>query len=457
MSLYQELKNFRRRDQISFHIPGHKGGNGLNPAWKQDAFSLDVTEFDETDDLQRPTGILKTAQEAAAQAFGAGTSFFLTNGSSLGLQAAILSSCRPGTKLLVDRTCHKSVVSGMILSGAEPIFLSPRFDDERELYTGFSAAQVADALEQNPDIPGFLLTSPTYYGICSDIREIAALLHSRGKFLIVDEAHGAHFCFHSLFPDSTLSQGADLVIQSAHKTLPALGQCSLLHVHKNSLISAKDVSAALRLLQTTSPSYLLMSSMDEAIAMMRQHPAMPPLLDEIMQLKQAVRKQGILDFADTQTLECPQDPLRLTVDFRRAGCSGQDAAELLKQHYGIYPEMADSRYVVLIVTVSNTVKELSALKDALLALAVSPKTSHGAPIPAAPLPMPKLVLSPREAWLSPRKTVPLSHALGKTAAEIVSVCPPGAALVVPGQRIDQAVLDALTAAKITKTLEITES
>ena len=438
MSLYEELKRFRQKDRISFHIPGHKGGAGLNPNWILDAFSLDVTEFSETDDLQCPTGILKTAQENAARVFGAGESFFLTGGSSLGLQAAILAACKPGEKLLVDRTCHKAVASALVLTGCVPEFLSPEFDKERGIYTGVLPKRVAEMLEQEPDIRGMVLTSPTYYGVCSPVREIAELLHEKGKFLIVDEAHGAHFGFHPSLPDKALSQGADAVIQSAHKTLSALGQSSLLHLRRNSLISKEAVASALRLLMTTSPSYLLLSALDEAVSSMERDGQvfLEILLREIGNLKKTVREQGILDFVDSETMACPQDGMRIVVDFRKSGLSGLAAAELLKEAYGIYPEMADFCHVVLIVTTANTVEELQILGQALLELA-TPGVGEET---LMPLPMPKMAMPPRDAWMSGKEQIPFQKALGRIAADTVAVCPPGAALLLPGQYIDEETL-----------------
>ncbi len=438
MSLYYALKQFRQKDRISFHIPGHKGGRGLNPEWVRDAFSLDVTEFSETDDLQDPTGILQEAQDRAAAIFGAGASFFLTNGSSLGLEAAIMSVCRPGEKLLVDRTCHKAVASALVLSGCIPVFLAPEFDKDRGLYTGISPEKVKETLEREPDILGMVLTSPTYYGICSPIREIAEILHEKGKFLMVDEAHGAHFRFHPAMPMSALSQGADLVIQSAHKTLPALGQSSLLHLGREALVSKEQVASSLRLLMTTSPSYLLMSAMDEAVSTMEQdgQALLEILYKEIEFLKETIREQGILDFVDEKTLSISQDPLRLVIDFRRSGLSGIAAAELLKEVYGIYPEMADPCHLVLIVTVANTVEELEILRHALLEIA-TPGTG-GKVLPS--IPMPEMALSPREAWMAEKTQVPYDEALGRVSADTVAVCPPGSAVLIPGQYIDEKTL-----------------
>lgn len=452
MSLYDALKQFRKKGRISFHIPGHKGGKGLNPDWVRDAFSLDVTEFAETDDLQNPNGILRDAQEQVACIYGAEASFFLTNGSSSGLEAAVLSVCGPGEKLLVDRTCHKAVASALVLAGAVPVFVEPEFSKDMGLYMGISPQKVERMLEKEPEVRGMILTSPTYYGICSPIKEIAEILHQAGKFLIVDEAHGAHLNFHPALPESALACGADLVVQSAHKTLPALGQSSLLHIGRGSLIDKEKVASSLRLLMTTSPSYLLMSAMDQAVSQMEQdgQALLEILLREMDGLKKAIRDQGILDFADEETLSVPQDKLRLTVDFGRCGIFGTDGAELLKKVYGIYPEMADNRYVVLIVTVANTVEELRILRHALMEIATPGRSGTG----IEPLPVPQMAMNPRDAWMAEREQIPLLDALGRISADTVAVCPPGAAILVPGQYMDAATLECLQKTDAPETIAV---
>lgn len=441
MSLFDDLKDFRRKDKISFHIPGHKGGVGLDDQWMADIFSVDVTEFSETDDLQNPTGILKAAQNRAATIFGAYKTFFLTNGSSLGILASIVGTLKPGDKILVDRTCHKSVISALVLSGAIPVFISPVWDEENQLYTGISVDDIDNCLCENPDIKGILITSPTYYGICSDILSISEVIHKAGKFLIVDEAHGAHFCFNKNLPPSALSQGADIVIQSAHKTLPALGQSSFLHLNNSPYINPERIEEALHLLQTTSPSYILMSALDMSAIKMSENgnASLEELISHIQKLKKSVTNHTCLSFVDSSSIGKVQDETRIVADFRNTGLTGYESAEILKEKYGIYPEMADENFVVLIATVSNTKYDIDALESALTQLGREQKTSSHKK--GMPLPVPYIKMPPRDAWMSEKRSVHYKDALGMTAAEIVSVCPPGAALLVPGQLIDQKTIE----------------
>lgn len=454
-SLLAELKKFRKDEKISMHIPGHKGGRGLGASFIKNAFDIDVTELDGTDNLQNPDGILNEAQERCAKIFGAGETCFLTGGSSLGLRAAILGSVPRGGKLLVDRTCHKSVISAVTLGGIEPIFVSPDFDKEKGLYLGVSAAEVARAVSENPDIYGAVITSPTYYGICSDISGIADVLHRSDKFLIVDEAHGAHFIFSRNLPETALCLGADVCVQSAHKTLPALGQCSVLHISKKTKAPASRIIRTLRMIQTTSPSYMLMTSIDEAAAYMNStgRLRLNKLITAIKQLKAEVSEKTVLRFADTDTLIREQDATRIAVDFSQAEISGRHAECVLIEEFGIYPEMSDSRYVVLIPTVANSRSEIKRLTEALCQIGgrrFPEKTAE------ANLPLPNINMEciPYKATEAEFETLPVSVCEGRISAAVVSACPPGAAVLVPGQRIDRSAVEYITKNGIAAELDV---
>lgn len=454
-TLFDALREFRKKDRISFHMPGHKNGEGLSWALKKYGMSIDVTEFDETDNLQEPTSILKAAQCRAAAVFDAGESFYLTNGSSIGLHAAILGSTRPGDTILVDRTCHRAVVAALVMGGVKPYFISPAFDEELGLYRGFTGRMIKLALDKCPEAVGAVITSPTYYGVCSDVRGIAACLHNSGKFLIVDEAHGAHFTFLPQFPQIALVQGADICVQSVHKTLPALGQTALLHVGKTSRVPAGEIKRALLLLQTTSPSYLLMTTMDEAILQMEKDGVkkLNSRMIALDRLKDRLRRKTALQFVDEKRIHRPQDPLRLVVDFQKTGISGAEAARMMKESFGIYPEMADARYVVFIVTAANTREEIKKLEEMLYYMGTTIFEASG-DVPMQPLLLPEMVCLPAAAWQAERKKLPLDLAVGKVCAEIVGMCPPGAAVLVPGQKIDQANIDYLKKYQVIEKIEV---
>lgn len=454
MSLLKDLNKFRKKEKISMHIPGHKSGRGLGVSFIKNAFRLDLTELDGTDNLQNPTGILKSAQASCAEIFGVSESYFLTGGSSLGLRAAILGCTHRGDKLLVDRTCHRAVLSAITLGGIEPVFISPVFDKEKGLYVGISAEEINCILTDNPDIAGAIITSPTYYGICSDIKAISHCLHSFGKFLIVDEAHGAHFAFSKKLPATALSQGADICIQSAHKTLPALGQCSFLHTSKDFKFTQR-LERTLRMIQSTSPSYLLMTSLDEAARYMnrRGKRKLSVLLREIENLKQEVCRKTVLRFVDSASTALSCDSSRITVDFSSADISGQYAERLLIEQFGIYPEMADGRYVVLIPSVANTMKEIRQLKTALIEIG-SRRYNGEKPFTAVALPEIKSACMPCSAHDKSSETLPVRTCIGRVSAEVVSACPPGAAVVIPGQIIDENTVSYIIKNNVTDTIDV---
>ncbi len=454
-SLLSELKRFRNSEKVSMHIPGHKSGRGLGAYFVRNAFDIDVTEVSGTDDLQNPSGILCDAQNRCAKVFAARKSYFLTEGSSLGLRAAVMAVCGRGGKLLVDRTCHKSVISGIILGGIEPIFINPDFDDEKGLYVGISAAAVKRMLEQNPDICGAVITSPTYYGICSDIAEIASVLHGRGKALIVDEAHGAHFAFGRDLPKSAISLGADISVQSAHKTLPALGQCSVLHISKNSTVDVSRLEKTLALMRTTSPSYLLMTSLDESVRIMHKSGGykLSRLIREIDRLKAEVCEKTVISFIDSGNLFKEQDKTRIVADFSAAEISGKYAESLLITEFGIYPEMSDNRYVVFVPSVATTMREIRQLCVALCSIGgrrfKDCKAEQNAPLPDI-----ELEYIPFKAADMPCETADVDNCIGRVSAQIISVCPPGAAILVPGQRISAEIADYIKQNNVAETIEV---
>ena len=441
MSLLSELKKFRKKEKISMHIPGHKNGRGLGAYFTKNAFDIDVTEVSDTDNLQNPTGILKEAQQKCADIFGAGETHFLTGGSSLGIRAAILATMRRGEKLLIDRICHRSVFDAVVLAGIEPVFLMRDF--KNDVYLGISKQAVIDALSNNPDIKGMIITSPTYYGIVSDIKGIKEALGDR--FLIVDEAHGAHFVFNKNLPDTALSMGADICIQSAHKTLPALGQSSYLHIGKDTALDKNRIKNCLKMLQSTSPSYMLMTSLDEAARQMNGsgEKKLEKLIFNIDKLKARVTAKTQIRF-----LNC-DDKTRIVADFKNTEICGYEAEELLND-YGIYAEMADFRYMVFIPSVSNNSRDISVLANALI------KISNKGADKRDNIPVPHICLDmlPSVAFDKKTEEISINKSMGRICAEIVSACPPGAAIAIPGQVIDKSVIDYITENKVCDTITV---
>ena len=265
--LYKKLKDYSASDFYGFHMPGHKRSARLTGA--DLPYGIDITEIEGFDDLHHAGGILKEAQERAASVYRAEETHYLINGSTVGLLSAVLGSTRRGERILMARNCHKSVYNAVLMNELEPVYLYPRMLDGTELNDEVTSGEVGRLLDENPDIRVTVITSPTYDGVVSDIKGIADTVHRRGGILILDEAHGAHFGFHPMFPENGNVLGADIVIHSLHKTLPALTQTALLHM--NGIRADRErVRMYLHMLQSSSPSYVLMAGIDECIRMLEE-------------------------------------------------------------------------------------------------------------------------------------------------------------------------------------------
>jgi len=265
--IYSALKDYADENNIPFHMPGHKMGIGFPKNFAKNLPKFDITELPNMDNLHFPDGIIKEAQLLAAHAFNANKTFFLVNGATCGVHAAIMTTCEHGSKIIIGRDCHRSAIEGTILANAIPVYVNTEVDNFFGISTGVEPETLKTALEDNPDASAVFVTRPNYYGICSDIEKIVDITHSFGKILIVDEAHGAHFKFNKKLPISALDAGADICVQSAHKTLPALTQGAYLHIKSDS-VDIEKLEFYLRLLETTSPSYIIMASLDMARALM---------------------------------------------------------------------------------------------------------------------------------------------------------------------------------------------
>lgn len=441
-TLTDELIRFSSKDKVRAHMPGHNGGRGLSRKFKNHAFSLDVTEFSETDDLRDPKGIILNSERRCAEIFGSKRTFYLVNGSSLGIIAAVLTACEKKKKVIIDRTCHKSVVAGIILSGAEPVFVSPRFDENKGVYASIQATDIKSMLDEKPDAGAVVVTSPSYYGVCSDIRTIADVSHDSGVPLIVDEAHGAHFVFSDRLPTSAISLGADIVIESAHKTLPSLGQTALVHITKGSMIDEDRLKKNINLIQTTSPSYMLIASLDDAVMRMRKKlkPKIEETIEKIIEIKSRIEVLGDVSCLKKTDFDVDLDITKLTIDFTALGLSGYEAAEILKKKYGIYTEMSDSRHVLFYLTPLCDKKDLEKIGFAIEDIKKYKKENNVIPKMVA-MPDIKLCMSPKEAHILDSEEVSLSEARGRIAADIVVCCPPCAPITVPGQIIDDFVIE----------------
>lgn len=410
--LYTALRDFAAQKPLRMHMPGHKGRPLPGPELAGLA-AIDFTELPPTGDLFDGGGAIGAAEALWAAAFHMDSCLFLTGGSTQGVLSALTLACPPGSAVLVDRGCHRSVFHALALLGLEPVYV-PRPWLARPGVTGpVSPGTVERLLDARPDVKAFCITSPTYYGVLSDIPALAAVMHRRGGVLVVDGAHGAHLPFLGMEAFS----GADLTVVSAHKTLPAPGQTALLF--SSGRFSHADLRRAGSIYGSSSPSYPLMAALDLCRACMEGEGAAAygRTAEEVAALRR--------DFPALTEEDAPLDPTRLTL----LSPDGQEAQAELEGR-NVWPEMADPGHVVLIPTCADTAEDFSRLRRALGQIRLGP-------CPAFPPPpeLPERVLTPRQALFAPGKDLPLDQAEGETAAGPIAPYPPGVPVVAPGERI----------------------
>lgn len=448
----------RATQPLSFNMPGHKYRAGLLPAFDV-LFGANVAAGDlneavpDVDYLHSyaAVGPLAEAQALLADAVGADHSTFLVNGSTAGNQAMLLAAAHDDQPVIVPRAAHRSVYAGLILSGARPVYVPPAYHPEVGFPLGVPVDSVAAQLAAHPDAAAIQLTSPNYYGYLSDTAALAALAHAHAIPLLVDEAHGAHLAFHAALPQPALEQGADCVVQSAHKTLGALTQAAWLHV-RGGLIDRARLIQALALLQSSSPSVLLTASLDAA----RQQAVLhgEALLGRAVRLAGHARAEiraipGLWCYGDELTGAhgiAAHDPTKLVIRVHTAGWSGAAYAAELWRRFHVTVEFADPRHVICSVTMADDDAHIAQLLDCLRALAQTEPAGHvTSSVPVAPAALPKMVLTPRQAAARATKTVPLLQAAGETCAEQIIPYPPGVPLLMPGEMIDRDMIDHLRA------------
>lgn len=460
--LVDALKANAARPHAAFYTPGHKRGQGISPRLTdlvgEAVFRADLTELSELDNLFAPQKVIQQAQQLAAQAFGATQTWFLVNGSTCGIEAAILATCGMGDKIILPRNVHSSVVAGLILSGAIPIFVNPEYDLVLDIAHSITPASVQSAIKQHPDAKAVMIVYPTYYGVCGDVKAIASLVHQYNIPLLVDEAHGAHFAFHPQLPQAALAAGADLSVQSIHKTLGAMTQASMLHIRGNRVDSDR-LNKALQLVQSTSPSYILLASLDAARQQMALHGF--ELMSRTLQLADDARTRisqipglSILHFPPFPPSPLPSsfvalDKTRLTVTVSGLGLTGFEAEEILDE-LGVTAEFATLQNLTFIISLGNTEADIEQLVQGFITLA-----NHRIKKEKNDLKLPHLVwddlitvgnyvrMSPREAFFAESETLPIRETTERICAEIVCPYPPGIPVLMPGEVISQSALEYL--------------
>ena len=443
--LFEALKNYVTEGTIPFHVPGHKQGRSGDAEFLaflgQNTLNIDLTCMEDLDNISGPKSAILEAEKLAALAYGADHAFFLCNGTSSGIQAMLIAACKPGDKVLIPRNAHKSVIGGIILSGAEPVYLQPEINDYLGITMGITPEAVQAAIDNHPDLSALFIINPTYYGVASDLVTIVDICHQNGIMVLVDEAHGGHFYFDDSLPPSAMAAGADLAAVSTHKLTGSLTQSSLLLMKENDYLKPSRLKSVLNLTQTTSPSYILLASLDASRRAMALHGR--EMTAKAISFSKQAREElqdipGFYIFGD-DLVGKPGcfgiDPTKVAICARGLGISGYEFERILRQEKHIQVELSDFYNVLFLYGIGDDETTMGAMVDAckFIAGSYNQRTLHN--VEGGIPPIPELVVSPRFAYYSETVSIPLEEAEGEISAEMVMAYPPGIPVICPGEMI----------------------
>lgn len=451
--IYEALERFRSMRVVPFDVPGHKRGRG-NPELArllgETCVSMDVNSMKPLDNLCHPVSVIRDAEELAADAFGAAHAFLMVGGTTSAVQSMVLSAVKGGEKIILPRNVHRSVMGAMVLCGAVPVYVNPECDDRLGIPLGMKVSEVERAIRENPDAKAVLVNNPTYYGICSDLKAIVELAHAHGMLCLADEAHGTHFYFHEDLPMSAMEAGADLAAVSMHKSGGSLTQSSLLLAGPN--MSPGHVRQIINLTQTTSASYLLLSSLDIA----RRNLALRGREEfgRVMRMadyareeinaiggyyafsKELINGDSVYDF----------DITKLSVNTLNIGLAGIEVYDLLRDEYDIQIEFGDLGNILAYLSIGDRPREIERLVSALSEVRRRfGKSSAG--LMKQEYIDPEVVVSPQRAFYAPKERLPLEDTVGRVCSEFVMCYPPGIPILTPGERITQDIIAYILYAK----------
>lgn len=444
--LIQRLRDYNATDYYPFHMPGHKRNPELGKEY-ENPFEIDITEIHGFDNLHHPEGILKRSMEWAADVYGADRTYYLINGSSCGLLAAIFGTTTCGGTILMSRNCHKAAYNGIFLNHLKADYVYPQIIGNLGIQGGILPEDVDNLLESDPEIQAVLIVSPTYDGIVSDIEKIAEAAHRYGKPLIVDEAHGAHFAFGKDFPKSALELGADVVIQSVHKTLPSFTQTALLHVRGN-LADREEIERYLGIFQSSSPSYVFMAGIENCIYHMDRdgRRGMERFYDRLLSLRSALKKMNRLYLLDRECVGrfgvFDMDPSKIVVSVEKTNITGADLDRILREKYHLELEMCCADHVVAITTLGDREDGFRRLEQALLELdgkleekKEDPDLESNMEWSSRVTSKPEVEMTVFDGTTAVKEPVPVENSVGRISGEFVYIYPPGIPIVAPGEML----------------------
>ena len=451
--IYEALERFRQMRVVPFDVPGHKHGRG-NPEptafLGQKCLDVDVNSMKPLDNLCHPVSVIREAEELAAEAFGASHAFLMVGGTTSSVQSMVLTACKGGDEIILPRNVHRSVINALVLCGAVPVYVNPDVDQKLGISLGMTRESLQKAIREHPRAVAVLVNNPTYYGVCSDLRAIVRMAHEAGMLCLADEAHGTHFYFGTSMPVSAMEAGADMAAVSMHKSGGSLTQSSLLLTGPN--VQAGYVRQIINLTQTTSGSYLLMSSLDisrrnlalrgrqvfHQVADMAEYAR-----EEINAIggyyafgKELVNGNSVFDF----------DTTKLSVHTLDIGLAGIEFYDILRDEYDIQIEFGDIGNILAYLSMGDRPQELERLVSALAEIRRRYQTD-GAGLLSQEYIDPEVVTSPQEAFYAEKISVPLRRSVGRVCSEFVMCYPPGIPILAPGERITEEILDYIEYAK----------
>lgn len=448
--IFTAMKEYHKKNVVPFDVPGHKHGNGLSE-YKEyfgaNMMELDVNSMKPLDFLGNPTSVIKESEKLLADAFKGSHGFFIVHGTSFAVQAMILATVKLGDKIMLPRNVHKSAINALILSGARPVYINPYVNEELGIAQNVKLEDIKKIYEDNKDIKGIFLTNPTYYGATTDLKSIVEFAHERGIKVLVDEAHGSHFCFSESFPISAMEAGADMSAISLHKTGGSLTQSSALLVGSTG-ICPKYIRKIINLMHTTSPSYLLLGSLDVA----RKQLAINgnEIFKKLIEIsnyareklnsidgcysmgREVINSEGVYDF----------DITKLSISLRDLGISGMELYDILRDEYNIQMETGDIYQSLAILSLGDSYESVDKLINAIKDIS-NGREKKRLNYKNIDLLYPKVILTPREAFYSDKKLVPFEEALGKVSGESIMSYPPGIPIISYGEEINEFILEEL--------------
>ena len=451
--IYEALRKFRRMRVVPFDVPGHKRGRGnmeLTEFLGEDCMNVDVNSMKPLDNLCHPVSVIKDAEMLAAEAFGAADAFFMVGGTTSAVQSMIMYACKEGDKIIMPRNVHRSAINAIILTGAVPVYVNPDVNHKLGIALGMSVAQVEQAILDNPDAKAIMVNNPTYYGICSDLKRITELAHSHGMLVLVDEAHGTHFYFGDNFPMTAMAAGADCASVSMHKSGGSLTQSSFLLLGKN--VNADYMRQVINLTQTTSASYLLLSSLD--ISRKRLALSGREIFAQTVEMAEYARAEineiggyyaysrelingdSIYDF----------DVSKLSIYTLPIGLAGIEVYDLLRDEYDIQIEFGDIGNVLAYISVGDRKRDIERLISALAEIKRRFGKS-GADMLTQEYISPVVAETPRKAFYAEKRSLPLEETAGEVCSEFVMCYPPGIPILAPGELITPEIIEYIKYAK----------